>query len=179
MNKPSSGFTLIEILIVLVLISLMSGFLIINLIPDQQEKLQNESDRLSQVLTQAADIARLSGKKITWSTNGKQYFFKAQEIIDDKSAQFKPLTSKRYADDTFKDYQLPNEIVISKIYLNNQEHKINIDNPIYLSPAGINTPFSIVLSISGNTTPSIELEGLPIGKVVNKYPKNPTTNQQN
>lgn len=179
MKIQNKGFTLIEILVVMVLISFMAGFILIYLIPDQNKKLTEESTRLRQVLTLASDFSRLAGKKIAWQSNGREYFFLAEEIKDNKIPQWVEFKPKRYAEDTFSRWTLASGISIDKININDKDYTVDEKTRIIFSPAGINPPFSIYINSSENSLPSRVLEGSPIGTIVDLEEVKQLTIKQN
>lgn len=71
----SPGFTLIEMLAVLLVMGLLLGLSSAIIRPDERTQLRVESDRLAQLLDLAATEAALSGKPLAWSSDGKSYRF--------------------------------------------------------------------------------------------------------
>ena len=75
LSGPSRGFTLIEMLVVLMIMGLFIGLVSTITQPDDRATLQLEADRLSQLLDFAATEARLSGKSIAWTADASGYRF--------------------------------------------------------------------------------------------------------
>lgn len=74
------GFTLIEILVVLLIMSLLVGLVSAITRPDDRALLRVEAERLAQLLDLAAAESRLTGKSIAWTTDGSDYrFWRFQE----------------------------------------------------------------------------------------------------
>jgi len=69
------GFTLLEMLVVLVLASIMLSMVAINLFPDEQRSLQTEGERLAYLLEQSGKSARIGGQPLAWSTSGREHRF--------------------------------------------------------------------------------------------------------
>lgn len=69
------GFTLIEILIVMVIMGLMVGLVSTILRPDDRALLRIESERLAQLLDLTATESRLSGRVMAWTADGPGYRF--------------------------------------------------------------------------------------------------------
>jgi len=69
------GFTLIEMLVVLLIIGLLVGLVSAIAQPDQRALLRLEAERLAQLLDLAATEAQLSGKPIAWTSDGTRYQF--------------------------------------------------------------------------------------------------------
>ena len=68
-SGPSRGFTLIEMLVVLMIMGLFIGLVSTITRPDDRAVLQLEAERLSQLLDFAASEAQLSGKSIAWTAD--------------------------------------------------------------------------------------------------------------
>jgi len=69
------GFTLIEMLVVLVVISTLLGLVSVNAQPGARDLLQLEAERLAQIMELAAEESRISGKSIAWTADGSGYRF--------------------------------------------------------------------------------------------------------
>jgi general secretion pathway protein H len=69
------GFTLIEMLVVLMIMGLFVGLVSTITRPDDRAVLRLEAERLSQLLDFAATEAQLTGKSIAWTADGLGYRF--------------------------------------------------------------------------------------------------------
>lgn len=69
------GFTLIEVLVVLLIMGLFVGLVSAIVRPDDRGLLRVEAERLGQLLDLAAAESRLTGKSIAWTTDGPGYRF--------------------------------------------------------------------------------------------------------
>jgi len=69
------GFTLIEMLVVLLIMGLFVGLVSSIAKPDDRAMLRVEAERLAQLLDLAATKARLTGRSIAWTTDGPGYLF--------------------------------------------------------------------------------------------------------
>lgn len=74
-SGPSRGFTLIEMLVVLMIMGLFVGLVSTITRPDDRAVLQLEAERLSQLLDFAATEAQLTGKSIAWTADESGYRF--------------------------------------------------------------------------------------------------------
>jgi general secretion pathway protein H len=74
-SAPNRGFTLIEMLVVLMIMGLFIGLVSTITRPDDRAVLQLEAERLSQLLDFAATEARLTGKSIAWTADESGYRF--------------------------------------------------------------------------------------------------------
>ncbi len=69
------GFTLLEMLVALVVMSIMLGIATVKLMPDEQAQLHEEAQRLAALLDQAGASARAAGLPLAWSGTGKEFRF--------------------------------------------------------------------------------------------------------
>jgi general secretion pathway protein H len=74
-SGPSRGFTLIEMLVVLMIMGLFVGLVSTITLPDDRAVLRLEAERLSQLLDFAATEAQLTGKSIAWTADESGYRF--------------------------------------------------------------------------------------------------------
>jgi len=69
------GFTLVEMLVVLMIMGLFVGLVSTITLPDDRAVLRLEAERLSQLLDFAAMEAQLTGRSIAWTADGPGYRF--------------------------------------------------------------------------------------------------------
>ncbi len=69
------GFTLIEVLVVMLIMGLCVGLISAIVRPDDRGLLRVEATRLAQLLDLASAESRLTGKSIAWTTDGHSYMF--------------------------------------------------------------------------------------------------------
>ena len=92
MAPGQRGFTLIELMVVLLIMGLFAGLVSTITRPDDRALLRVEAERLAQLLDLAATKSRLTGKSIAWTADGPGYRFWQynedtywSEIVDDDS----------------------------------------------------------------------------------------------
>ncbi|MEQ1532319.1 MAG: prepilin-type N-terminal cleavage/methylation domain-containing protein [Sideroxydans sp.] len=73
--RGQSGFTLLEMLVVLVLASIMLSMVAVNFFPDEQRALRDEGERLAYLLEQASKTSRAGGQPLAWSSSGREHRF--------------------------------------------------------------------------------------------------------
>lgn len=71
----SRGFTLVEMLVVLMIMGLLLGLISISTAPDDKARLGVEVERLAQLMDLAVNESRLSGRPIAWTSDGPSYRF--------------------------------------------------------------------------------------------------------
>ena len=69
------GFTLIEMLVVLMIMGLFVGLVSAIARPDDRALLRLEAERLAQLIDLAAAQSRLTGKPVAWTADGPGYRF--------------------------------------------------------------------------------------------------------
>ncbi len=69
------GFTLIEMLVVLLIMAVVAGLVTAIARPDDRAVLRVEAERLARLLDMATEESRLSGKSIAWTSDGRGYRF--------------------------------------------------------------------------------------------------------
>lgn len=69
------GFTLIEMLVVMMMMGIFLGLVSANMRPSERDLLRVEAERLAQLLDLAADESRITGKSIAWIGHESGYRF--------------------------------------------------------------------------------------------------------
>ncbi len=73
-----AGFTLIEMLVVIVLAGILISIVTISVTPDPRQKLLREAERVGQLMSLAADEARIRQLPIVWEADLRSYRFVAE-----------------------------------------------------------------------------------------------------
>jgi general secretion pathway protein H len=76
---PIAGFTLIEMLVVVLIMGLLVGLVSAVARPGERDTLRLETERLAQLLDLAGNEARLGGRPIAWTSDGGSYRFWRQQ----------------------------------------------------------------------------------------------------
>jgi general secretion pathway protein H len=74
-RQADGGFTLLEMLVVVLIMGLLIGLVRVVVQPDARGQLRVEAERLAQLLDLAAAEARLSGQTLGWTASGPAYQF--------------------------------------------------------------------------------------------------------
>jgi general secretion pathway protein H len=70
-----SGFTLLEMLVVIVLAGILLSIVTVSVTPDPRQQLQREAQRVGQLMGLAADEARIRQQPIAWEADLNGYRF--------------------------------------------------------------------------------------------------------
>ena len=74
-RQRGAGFTLIEMLVVVLIMGLLVGLISVSTRPDARGLLRSEAERLARILDLAVAEARLTGKAIGWTAEANAYRF--------------------------------------------------------------------------------------------------------
>ncbi len=147
------GFTLVELLVVLVVMGIALGATVVQLMPDNRAVLRRESERLALLLENAALEAQASGRPLAWSGEASHYRFWKKNDYNDWV---------RIEDDTmFRPRELPDGIRISQITV--EDLPLKPGDKLSLSAHGFCLPYRIRL---GNQYGNAGIIGKSTGDVI-------------
>lgn len=149
---PSRGFTLIEMLVVLMIMGLFIGLVSAITQPDDRAKLQLEADRLAQLLDFAATEARLTGKSIAWTADESGYRF--WRLNDDGT------WSEIRDGELLRAMILPQGMMVSDFRVENMRPQGSMR--LEFTPQGSSLAFTIGMSLGKE---HITVTGSPVGDV--------------
>lgn len=147
------GFTLLEIMVVLVIIGISLGLVTPHLIKDDDDVLKEESMRLSALMEYAGDTATSSGIWLAWSPTLQGYRFLQH---DDNKNIWQPMMT----DDVLRERQLPEGIHLKAAL---QSQSISTNGLIPFAPSGIHAPFQMELTLGEKKR---VIQGDLLGKVI-------------
>jgi general secretion pathway protein H len=73
--RSARGFTLVEVMVVMVLIGITLGLVSLNAVPSPRQNLQNEAQRIALLLQLARDEAIVRNRLIAFEANSDRYRF--------------------------------------------------------------------------------------------------------
>jgi general secretion pathway protein H len=135
----NSGFTLVEILVVLVIIGITLALVSVNFAKDDRAELRDEAQRLALLYQAARDEAISTGKAVAWVSSGPQYGFFHNDA-DNK-------WTDAIADAPFTGQSFAPRITLIDLQVNGA--KVPLDTPVVFSSSGMNAPFQATLDIAG------------------------------
>ena len=135
------GFTLIEVLVVLMIMGLFVGLVSAIVRPDDRGLLRVEAERLAQLLDLAGAESRLAGKSIAWTAEGPGYRFWRMTGDSEASADWSEIRDS----DVLRARALPPGMTISGLEVEN----MRADGPMRLefAPYGEVLSFTIEMSL--------------------------------
>lgn len=112
MKRPAcGGFTLVELLVVIMIMSLFVGMARIIVRPDPRAALRVEAERLARLLEAANDEAGFTGNAIAWTATADGYrFWRRRDSAEWQSVQ---------NDDLLRERNLPANMTISGLQVEN------------------------------------------------------------
>jgi len=146
------GFTLIEMLVVLMIMGLFLGLVTTITRPDERAVLRLEAERLARLLDFAAAEAQLTGKSIAWTAEGSGYRFWR---LGDDSAWSEILDS-----DLLRARILPQGMSVSGFRVENMRPQGTMR--LEFAPQGSSLAFTIGMSLG---TEYYTVAGSPVGDV--------------
>ena len=151
-SGASRGFTLIEMLVVLMIMGLFVGLVSTITRPDDRAVLQLEADRLAQLLDFAATDARLTGKSVAWTADESGYrFWRANDEGSWSEIRDSELLRAR---------TLPQGVAVTDFRVENMRPQGAMR--LEFAPQGSSLAFTIGMSLG---TERYAVAGSPVGEV--------------
>ena len=142
LRRPSSlasGFTLIEILVVLLVIGISIALVGVNLHRDPKQELREQSQRLALLLQAARSEAITSGKSLAWIAQPPNYGFYTRD--GDRK------WTVAMTDDPFGPGVFPGQVSLADVEINHA--RVPMDTPLVFSASGLNPSFRLELDYAG------------------------------
>jgi type II secretion system protein H len=151
-GRDGRGFTLIEILVVVLVIGIAAGIAVANLEGDDRGRAEREARRLAGALEHAAALAQWQGETLGVSVEGNVYRFWRRGSDD----RWKPLDD----DAVLAPHALPAEITVTPASYAGAPVPENAVLPF--RPSGRNEPYALLLS---NSAWTLIVAGDPLNRV--------------
>ena len=146
------GFTLIEMLVVLMIMGLFVGLVSAITRPDDRAVLRLEAERLSQLLDFASAEAQLTGKSIAWTADAAGYrFWRAGDDLNWAEIRDSELLRAR---------TLPQGVAVSGFRVENMRPQGGMR--LEFAPQGSSLAFNIAIALG---TERYSVTGSPVGDV--------------
>lgn len=134
-RAASQGFTLIEIMVVVVIIGIILAVARINLMPDERQMVEDEAARLALLLELANDTAATRSLSLAWSVTPQGYVFSQQNSKGDWVEQA--------AVETLRARILPEGVRVTSLSI--QHQVVPLTEKVLFTSSGVGTAFEIVL----------------------------------
>ncbi len=151
------GFTLIEMLVVLMIMGLFVGLVSAITRPDDRAVLRLEAERLTQLLDFAANEAQLTGKSIAWTAEGSGYrFWRAGEDANSNIISWAEIRDS----ELLRARTLPQGVAVSGFRVENMRPQGAMR--LEFAPQGSSLAFTVAMSLG---TERYAVAGSPVGDV--------------
>lgn len=151
MRRQRTGFTLLEIMVVLVIIGIVLTLAVVRLEPPADRALQQEAERLALLFEAARDEAIARSEPLAWSHFRGRYQFWIR-----RDADWQPLSGV----DVLVPRELPAGISFGSIKVNLQLQ--GEDGKLVFQPSGVNELFQLQLQGEGSV---FELSSDVLGRI--------------
>jgi type II secretion system protein H len=148
------GFTLIEILVVMVIITIIVTLAAVKFGPNDSDIAQREAERLALLLENARDEAIAAGTTLGWSPDEGMAGYRFWQ--QDANAQWQPLSDN----ETLRPRTLPVNTILLAVSVN--LGPLAKDGKVIFTPSGVNAPFGLDVR-SGDAVR--HLSGDPLGRM--------------
>ncbi len=156
------GFTLIEILIVLVIISIITTVALLTMGRNENKQLEAFTKDLGQIVSLAEEQAMLQTSTLGLSLNEHSFYFNSYELLKDKQiATWIPLDDR-----ILGKHVIPKEIEV-KLDIGGHDEKLAHLPQVIISTSGDITPFTIYVGKKGQK-PRYALIGEANGSITQK-----------
>ncbi len=163
-NYPciARGFTLIEILIVIVIISIITGIATLTISRNQQKQYEYLANSLSHLITLAEEEAMLRPATLGLAfTNHSFQFFEYKNTLNTNKTHWYPLTDKLFGIHTYS------QNIKLTVKVQNKEIPLDGQPKIMITASGDIVPFVIEIG-KEDQKPSYQVTGYANGNVISE-----------
>lgn len=152
MNRHQHGFTLIEIMVVMVIIGITMTLISVNFNRDEGKVLGEEANRLAALLEHAQSEVMITGKPVAWSAQAGKYQFwqRGKEGKWDEPS----------SDEILRERTFPVEIEWGEIRV--AGNPIKLDERLIFLAGGLNPAFEMKIKYRDR---ALNIRGTPTGQV--------------
>ncbi len=154
-RRTQGGFTLIELMVVLVVMGIVLGIAAVQFMPDDHAVLREEAQRLALLLENAGMEARASGRSLAWSPEGNGYQFWSRDDYGD--------WARIDNDEPFRPRIFAAGVRITSVMVESQP--LQPGGRLLLSSSSFTLPFQVTLGdgqaeagVAGGSTGSVTVE---------------------
>jgi general secretion pathway protein H len=90
-NRDATGYTLLELLVVLVILGIVAGAVSMSVAPSEHRRMTHEVERLAALFRLAHDETRVSGQSIAWRADTDGYQFEVDGRVRGSDVPGDPL----------------------------------------------------------------------------------------
>lgn len=147
-GRNARGFTLLELMVVVVIVGITLGIVSFNAMPNNQQKLQNEAQRIALLLQAARDEAIVRNRPVAFEADSEHYSFLVRDDTNWTAI----------ADD---DVMRARAFKIGPIGLSMEPQPVTGNDPlrIVFGREPVDKPFTLTLS-SGDDAVAIRADGI-------------------
>lgn len=153
-KKSSSGYTLIEILIVIVIISIVAAFAVLTIGHNQNKKIESLGKEIANMIELAEEQAMLQPALLSFSVQNNSYQFNQYQPL---SKSWRPITDSLLGKHIFSGAI---QVSLHNTAQENEEKNFML----IITPSGDITPFVILIG-SKNKAPSYQIIGTAQGDI--------------
>jgi general secretion pathway protein H len=140
-----TGFTLIEILVVLFIISIVTAVVLLTIGHNQSKRIEQAGKQFTDLLAFAKEQALLEPAVIGIVVKHNQYFFVKMDFNDQSTSKW-----RRYDDPVLHDYSIPDKVQFKLVQEgaladNNHDNADDIKPQIIISMNGTVSPFKLYI----------------------------------
>lgn len=156
------GFTLIEILIVILIISIISGVAALTISRNQQKQYEYLANHLAQIIRLAEEEAMLRSVILGLAfTSSSFQFYEYHNKVSKNVSHWQPMTEKVFGLQRF------NKNTEVTLLVQNQKRELNGQPQIIISSSGDISPFIILLG-KKEQRPSYQVVGYVSGNIISR-----------
>lgn len=136
-NRPVAGFTLVEILVVVSIVSIVLAVASVNLLPDDRRTLADEAERLALLFELAGDAAASQGGSFAWQATGKRHAFYRRNSEEQWSSDV--------GDELLRPRDWPDGVRLESLDINHVQAAP--DERLVFTASGAAIPFAVTLAL--------------------------------